>query len=51
MALNKKYTWLWAIWIIAFGVMTTPALVVDGVVKVVGTAPGVEAVKELLSHG
>jgi len=37
--------------IIAFGVMTTPALVVDGVVKVVGTAPGVGTVKELLSHG
>ena len=31
-----------------FGVMMTPALVVDGVVKVVGKVPSVEEVKALL---
>lgn len=35
--------------IMAFGVMTTPALVVDGVVKVVGKAPSVEDIKKYLS--
>ena len=34
--------------IMAFGVMMTPALAVDGVVKVVGKVPDVEAVKALL---
>ena len=34
--------------IMAFGVMLTPALAVDGVVKVVGKVPDVEAVKALL---
>ena len=35
--------------IMAFGVMMTPALVVDGEVKVVGKVPGVEAIKGMLS--
>ena len=35
--------------IMAFGVMMTPALVVDGEVKVVGKVPDVEAVKGMLS--
>ena len=35
--------------IMAFGVMITPALVVDGVVKVAGKVPGVEDIKKLLS--
>ncbi len=34
--------------IMAFGVMTTPALVVDGVVKVVGKVPSVEDIKKYL---
>jgi len=34
--------------IMAFGVMLTPALAVDGVVKVVGKVPDVEAIKALL---
>ena len=34
--------------IMAFGVMITPALVVDGVVKVAGRVPGVEDIKKLL---
>ena len=34
--------------ILAFGVMTTPALVVDGVVKVVGKVPTPEEIKPLL---
>jgi small redox-active disulfide protein 2 len=34
--------------IMAFGVMVTPALVVDGVVKVSGRVPGVEDIKKLL---
>ncbi|HOJ34918.1 MAG TPA: thioredoxin family protein [Candidatus Hydrogenedentes bacterium] len=34
--------------IMAFGVMMTPALVVDGQVKVVGKVPTVEEVKKLL---
>jgi small redox-active disulfide protein 2 len=32
-----------------FGVMFTPALVVDGVVKVAGRVPSVEEVKKLLA--
>lgn len=35
--------------IMKFGVMLTPALAVDGEVKVVGKVPGVEEVKEMLS--
>ncbi len=34
--------------ITSFGVMTTPALVVDGQVKVVGRVPPVEEIKQLL---
>ena len=34
--------------ILAFGVMTTPALVVDGEVKLVGKAANARVVKELL---
>ena len=34
--------------IMAFGVMMTPALAVDGEVKVVGKVPGLEEVKALL---
>ncbi|RME71241.1 MAG: thioredoxin family protein [Chloroflexi bacterium] len=36
--------------IIQFGVMATPALVVDGQVKVVGKVPSVEALKQLLGN-
>jgi small redox-active disulfide protein 2 len=35
--------------IMAFGVMVTPALVVDGVVKVAGKIPGVEEIKKMLA--
>lgn len=35
--------------IIAFGVMATPALVVDGEIKVSGRVPTVESLKPLLS--
>ena len=35
--------------IIAFGFMTTPALVVDGEVKVAGRVPTAEAIKQLLA--
>ena len=35
--------------IIKFGVMLTPALAVDGVVKVAGKVPGVEDIKAMLS--
>ena len=35
--------------IMAFGVMVTPALVVDGVVKVAGKVPGVEDIKKMLA--
>jgi len=35
--------------IVAFGVMTTPALVVDGEVKSVGKVASPEEIKELLS--
>ena len=34
--------------IMKFGVMMTPALAVDGVVKVVGKVPDAEAIKNLL---
>ena len=34
--------------ILSFGVMMTPALAVDGVVKVVGKVPDIEGVKGLL---
>ncbi len=35
--------------IIGFGVMMTPALAVDGDVKVVGKVPGIEQIKEMLA--
>lgn len=35
--------------ILAFGVMVTPALAVDGVVKVCGKVPNVKEIKDLLS--
>jgi small redox-active disulfide protein 2 len=35
--------------IIKFGVMTTPALVVDGQVKCAGRVPGVDEVRRLLT--
>ena len=35
--------------IMAFGAMMTPALAVDGVVKVTGKVPDVEAIKRLLA--
>lgn len=34
--------------IVSFGVMVTPALVVDGEIKVSGKVPGVEEIKEFL---
>lgn len=34
---------------ISYGVMLTPALVVDGTVKCAGKVPGVEEIKKLLS--
>ena len=34
--------------IMQFGVMMTPALAVDGVVKVVGKVPGPDAIKDML---
>ena len=34
--------------IMAFGVMMTPAMAVDGEVKVVGKVPGPDALKEML---
>ena len=34
--------------ILSFGVMTTPALVVDGVVKVAGKVPSLEEIKKHL---
>ncbi len=36
--------------IMSFGVMMTPALVVDGKVKVVGKVPSVEELKQILSE-
>jgi small redox-active disulfide protein 2 len=35
--------------IMSFGVMTTPALVVDGQLKVSGKVPSVEQIKKMLS--
>jgi len=35
--------------IIAFGIMTTPALVVDGEVKVAGRVPTADAIKQFLA--
>ncbi len=35
--------------IMTFGVMTTPALVVDGLVKVAGRVPSVEEIKKMLA--
>lgn len=35
--------------IVSFGVMTTPALAVDGVVKVAGKVPDVESIKAMLA--
>jgi small redox-active disulfide protein 2 len=35
--------------IMSFGVMMTPALVVDGQVKVVGQVPSVDEIKKLIS--
>ncbi|MEN6626295.1 MAG: thioredoxin family protein [Candidatus Sumerlaeia bacterium] len=35
--------------IMGYGVMMTPALVVDGQVKVVGRVPGVDEIKKLLN--
>ena len=35
--------------IIAFGVVSTPALAVDGEIKVAGRVPSVEAIKALLA--
>ena len=35
--------------IMTFGVMMTPALVIDGEVKVVGKVPSVEEIKQLLA--
>ena len=34
--------------IMAFGIFTTPALVVDGEVKVVGRVPSVEEIKKII---
>ena len=34
--------------IMAFGVMMTPALAVDGVVKVSGKVPGIDEIKKLI---
>jgi small redox-active disulfide protein 2 len=35
--------------IMSFGVMMTPALVVDGQVKVIGKVPSVEEIKKMIS--
>jgi small redox-active disulfide protein 2 len=35
--------------IMAYGVMTTPALVIDGQVKIAGKIPSVEEIKQLIS--
>jgi len=37
--------------IMAFGVMMTPALAVDGEVKVTGRVPGVDEIVEMLTSG
>jgi small redox-active disulfide protein 2 len=36
--------------IIGFGVMSTPALAVDGVVKVVGKVPSLPEIRQILSN-
>ncbi len=36
--------------IVGFGVMMTPALAIDGEVKVVGKVPSVEEIKQLLAN-
>lgn len=36
--------------IIGFGVMSTPALVVDGVVKVAGRVPSIDELKKMVSN-
>lgn len=36
--------------IVAFGVMATPALAVDGIVKSVGRVPGFEEIKRILGN-
>jgi protein-disulfide isomerase len=35
--------------IVGFGVMMTPALAVDGIVKVVGKVPSVDEIKKLIA--
>lgn len=35
--------------IVSYGIMMTPALVVDGVVKVFGKVPDIEEIKKLIS--
>lgn len=35
--------------IMAYGVMTTPALVIDGQVKIAGKIPSIEEIKQLIS--
>ncbi len=35
--------------IMSFGVMMTPAMAVDGVVKIAGKVPSIEVLKEMLS--
>ncbi len=37
--------------IVAFGVMSTPALAVDGTVKIAGRVPTVDALKHILASG
>lgn len=37
--------------IIAFGVMTTPALVIDGKVRIAGRVPSVEEIKRIIAPG
>ncbi|NCB27957.1 MAG: thioredoxin family protein, partial [Bacteroidia bacterium] len=36
--------------IMAFGVMMTPALAVDGTVKIVGKVPAIEEIKRILKQ-
>ncbi|RKY79359.1 thioredoxin family protein [candidate division KSB1 bacterium] len=36
--------------ILKFGVMMTPALVIDGDVKIIGKSPGVEKLKKILGE-
>lgn len=37
--------------ILGFGVLSTPALVIDGQVKLTGRVPGIEELKTLLAKG